>query len=399
MTNLDRKIILTAAVTTLIAGGLGLFVGQSTSSGPTISPDDRRARLAADRNGVGGELADGADRLQLSDAQLKVSGIVLAAAGQDVLGSEIVAPATVNSTPQGVAVLTARVAGSVSAIDKRLGDPVARGERLAIIESREAAGLAADRESAAARLRLSQAAYERERSLYQAKITGRADFEVARAALEQARAEVTRTSVSAAAAGVSANGRGIAVRSPIVGRVTAAPAVLGAYVNAETELFRVTDPRQLQIEASVPVADAQRIAAGDIATIEIAGAAVMARVRAVTPALDPTTRTAVVILAPVGPVAGMRPGAFVQARIRSRATAGVSTVVIPAEALQSVGGRAAVFVRKGTRLEARTVVVGERAGDRVQLLGGLRPGEIIATTNAFLLKAELEKPREAEEGK
>lgn len=391
----DRKLVLTAAIAALVAGGMGLIVGRGTSS------ESKTTQVAEDIAGGSddaktGEQAAAADELRLDDVQTKAAGIVVAAAGADVLGSEIVAPGTVTSSPQGAAVLTARVAGSVSAIDKRLGDPVSRGDRLAVIESREAAGLAADRESAGARLRLAQATYAREQGLFAAKVTARADLETAQAALEQARAEVTRTAVAISATGVSANGRGIAVRSPIAGRVTSAPAVLGSYVNAETELFRVTDPRQLQIEVAVPVADARRIAQGDTARIEIAGVSVSAIVRAVTPALDPATRTATVVLAPVGPVGDMRPGAFVQARIRSRATGGASTIVIPAEALQSVGGRDAVFVRDRGRFKVRPVVVGERAGDRVQLLAGLEAGERIGTTNAFLLKAELEKPREEE---
>ena len=392
---MDRKIIATAVIAAVLAGGAGLLAGRLTSPTGNTVASTGKAEVHDEAGETGKEKGEGAG-LQLSDAQLKASGIVLAAASAEVLGAEIVAPATVSSSPQGAAVLTARVAGSVAVIDKRLGDPVGRGERLAVIESREAAGLAADREGAGARLRLAQATFERERSLYQAKVTARADFEVARAALEQARAEATRTAIAVSTAGVSTNGRGIAVRSPIAGRVTAAPAVLGAYVNAETELFRVTDPRLLQIEASVPVDAAQRIAAGDAARIEIAGVVVMARVRAVTPALDPATRTAIVILAPVGPVAGMRPGAFVQARIRSRAAPGASTVVIPSDALQSVGGRDVVFVRDGVRFEVRSIVVGDRAGDRLQILSGLETGEIIATTNAFLLKAEMEKPREEE---
>lgn len=41
--------------------------------------------------------------------------------------------------------------------------------------------------------------------------------------------------------------------SPVAGRVTNAAANLGQFVAAETELFRVADPRRLQITASVPL--------------------------------------------------------------------------------------------------------------------------------------------------
>jgi cobalt-zinc-cadmium efflux system membrane fusion protein len=52
---------------------------------------------------------------------------------------------------------------------------------------------------------------------------------------------------------VSGDGRSVAVVSPVSGRVTNAGANLGQFVAAETELFRVADPRRLQIMASVPL--------------------------------------------------------------------------------------------------------------------------------------------------
>src|SRR3546814_20419437 len=86
-------------------------------------------------------------------------------------------------------------------------------------------------------------------TLFRAKVTARADLEAARADYEAAAAQAAGASGAAEAAGVS--GRFISVRSPISGRVTAAPALLGSYVSAETELFRIADPSVAQAEVSV----------------------------------------------------------------------------------------------------------------------------------------------------
>lgn len=394
---MNRKLITTAAIAALLAGGAGLLVGRATTPTPSASAEDAEGSEAeeGEEAGEGAEGTEG-DPLAIDETRLRASGIRLARATQEVLGAEIVAPATVTAGPQGAAVLTARVEGSVAAIDKRLGDPVARGERLAVVESREAGTIAAERSAATARLQLAEANYARERRLFEAKITARADLEASRAALEEARAEAVRTRAAAQAAGVSADGRTIAVRSPIAGRVTAAPATLGAYVSAEDELFRVANASTLQIEAQVPLSDARRIAPGDAARIEVAGTELAARVRGVAPALDPSTRTATVLLALGGSEGELRPGAFVRVRITPASARGTSTAVVPADAVQSVGGRDAVFVRKGERFEMRPVVLGARAGDRVAIISGLEAGETVATENAFLLKAELEKPEEEE---
>ncbi len=60
-------------------------------------------------------------------------------------------------------------------------------------------------------------------------------------------------------------------------------------------------------------------------------------------------------------------------------------------------GRDVVFVRTDAGFQARAVQTGSRSGGMVTILSGLDVGQAIATDNAFLLKAELEK-EEAEHG-
>src|SRR5690606_29728254 len=121
-------------------------------------------------------------------------------------------------------------------------DYVQRGETLARIESGDAAAMAAQRSAAQARVTELSAAYERERRLFEANVTARQDLEAARANLAVASAELARAEAAVAAAGVSGDGRSLAVTSPLSGRVTAAPIVLGSFVNAGEELYRVLNP-------------------------------------------------------------------------------------------------------------------------------------------------------------
>ncbi|MCW0399935.1 hypothetical protein NB700_002491 [Xanthomonas sacchari] len=68
-----------------------------------------------------------------------------------------------------------------------------------------------------------------------------------------------------------------------------------------------------------------------------------------------------------------------------------SALSVPADAVQTVEGRNAVFVAVAGGFKAQPVLVGRRAGDRIEILGGLRGDERIVGANAFLLKAELAK--------
>src|SRR5690606_38767426 len=114
-------------------------------------------------------------------AAVQGAGILVQQVSVGGFANEILAQATVEAAPNGQAVLTARAAGAVTRIYKRLGDPVRAGEPLAIVESREAAQIAADRSVAAARASLAQKQLAREQRLFQQRVSARQDLEQAQA--------------------------------------------------------------------------------------------------------------------------------------------------------------------------------------------------------------------------
>ena len=65
--------------------------------------------------------------------------------------------------------------------------------------------------------------------------------------------------------------------------------------------------------------------------------------------------------------------------------------MVPQDAVQTTGSRTVVFIRTPKGFKAQTVQVGSRSGGLVAITSGLKAGTQVATTNAFLLKAELEK--------
>ena len=136
--------------------------------------------------------------------------------------------------------------------------------------------------------------------------------------------------------------------------------------------------------------DAARIAVDDEAVVELAdGTALPAHVHSVSPALNAETRAAGVMLT-LDAVRSLPPGQAVRARIRPGGAAQPG-VVVPDEAVQTVAGRDVVFLRTAEGFRALPVTVGARSGGRAAVLAGLAPGQVIATRNAFLLKAELQK--------
>jgi cobalt-zinc-cadmium efflux system membrane fusion protein len=125
-------------------------------------------------------------------------------------------------------------------------------------------------------------------------------------------------------------------------------------------------------------------------------------VRAITPALDSNTRAATAVLDVAAP--GLQPGQTARARIiphraQGGALSGATTraIVVPDEAVQTLGGRDVVFVRTPQGFRAQPVQVAARSAGRAEIRAGLTPGQQVAARNAFLLKAELAKGEGEEE--
>lgn len=378
--NSDRsRMFAGAAAIAIVAGVGGLLIGRSASDQPAAS---EYSEGAEEEHGPKGFVPMTAERMA-------ASGIVVERVEAGSIASEILAQATVTAPPEGRAILTARADGAVVRITKRLGDPVGAGETIALLESRDAAQFVADRNAAAARERAAHAAWQREERLFRQQVTAREALEAARSAHDATEVELQRAETALRAAGVAGGGRHLAVRSPISGRITEVGTQLGAYVSAGTELFNVANARSIQVEAAVPAVDVQRVQPGDRGVVELPnGGIVEAVVRSITPSLDPTSRAATVVLQVAGAPGGLTQGQGVRVRIAPRG-AQATGIVLPEEAVQQVEGRDVVFVQVKGGFQAVPVSIGQRSGGRIEILGGVRPGQLVVTDGAFVLKSQL----------
>ena len=372
-TNNKNKLIAGAAIAALVLGGGGVILGRTVLAPAAITAE------AEGDDAEGKEEGHVEGLVEMDDTRAKAAGIVTEATQAGGLGAEIIAQGVVAAAPDGEAVLTARADGALTRIVKRLGDSVRAGETVAYLESRDAGTIAAERSSASARVIAARSAYAREKKLFDARVTARQDLEAAQAVLGEAEAESRRTQAAAGAAKITGDGRFLAVTSLISGRITKADATLGSYVAAGTELFRVADPRKIQINASVLPADARRVQPGDRAVIELLGGdTVNATVRAATPSLDPESKAATIVLVPDG-FGQLTPGQGLRVRILPRNANTSASIGVPEEAVQSVEGSDVVFVKTAKGFQATKVTTGRRSAGRVEIVSALKAGVLIAT--------------------
>ena len=165
----------------------------------------------------------------------------------------------------------------------------------------------------------------------------------------------------------------------------------------EKELYVIADLSGVWIELSVSTADLPSIRVAQPVTIAAGpdGAQVQGRIVFVSPFLNPETRSARVIASLDNKDMAFRPGSFVTAAITVEEHA--ADVIVPRAALQTIAGEQVVFVRTEEGFEKREVVVGRTDERNAEIVFGLDPGETIAVTNTFALKAELGK-NEADHG-
>ncbi len=304
-------------------------------------------------------------------------------------------PATVESDPQATQVVSAAIGGRIVTLHRNLGEDVRRGEVVAVIESRDAAGLRAEVEAAQARANLARSNLTREERLFALKVSPERDLIAARTAMTEANIALRLAGQQLSAAGVGGGSLNrIGVVAPIGGQVTARSVVLGQTVAPDAELFRVANLGRVAINLSLTPADAGRIRAGTPVEVRSGARTATARVHFVSPVLDATTRLvpAVALLENGGGI--WRPGEPVTVLLQAGAPGGA--VNVPDSAIQTVEGRSSVFVRTKDGFRTVPVNVTSRVGGMATVTG-LSGREQLAGEGSFTLKAELAKG-EAEHG-
>ena len=382
--------LVTGAAAIAAALGFGAAHLLAARQAPAAAAASMPAASQAAAAGAGAGADNAQINIKIPAEYLAAAHIAVEAVSGGSLAAEILTAGTVVAPPNSEAVIVARASGSLTRVHRQLGDSVRAGEPLAQVASMEAATMAADRSVANARLDLARKTFARESSLFAQGVTPRQEMEAAQSALAVAQSEAQRASLVASAAHVSADGKSVSVVSPIAGRITTQAAVLGGFVQPQTELFRVAGAGSLLVEAALPTGDVKRVAIGDKATIIAAsGTPVAATVRSVTPTVSNSTGAATVILTPVSSTRELISGEGVQARLH--VGNGAAGLIVPEDAVQNVDGHDVLFVRTRDGFRVQPVLVGARSGGVAQIVSGVLAGELVATRNAFLVKADMIK--------
>ncbi len=246
-----------AAVVALVPG-----VSSTLQRAAGIAPAKIRAQ-----GGIRSETAEPKSRvITMNDEQIKLAQIDQANVGPGPIAKRLAVPGTVIPDSDRVAHVSVKLSGTVAELRKQIGDDVAKGEILAVLESREVAD--AKSEYLAARLAndLQQDITSRDKSLWEGRAVPEQQYIRSRNAAAQTEMKLNIARQKLLALGVHENEiaglpqspdgllRSQNVRAPISGRLADRKVEVGTAVgrdNLETELFVIVDLSRVWVELSV----------------------------------------------------------------------------------------------------------------------------------------------------
>jgi membrane fusion protein, heavy metal efflux system len=299
-----------------------LAAGTPKGDEPAITERKRGAEGTDNQQGV----------VKLSAEDIESAGIEVAPVQSGTISRRIIVPSTIVPHADRIAHVAVKLSGTVAELRKKIGDPVATEEVLAILESREVAD--AKSEYLAARLTndLQQDLFERDKILWDRKTLAEQQFLRSRNAAANAKMRndiarqklfalgLTEKEIADLPNEPEASLRRQEIRSPIAGHVVERKVELGVAVgrdNLETELFVVADLDRAWVELAVSPEAAPLVRNGQTVSIAARGITEKAegRVIFISPMLDKDTHSARVVAEIDNKDGIWRPGFFVTAAI------------------------------------------------------------------------------------
>ncbi|MGE3176524.1 MAG: efflux RND transporter periplasmic adaptor subunit [Vicinamibacterales bacterium] len=249
-------------------------------------------------------------------------------------------------------------------------------------------------QNAGATFALAQNEFSRIQSLLDQRVVSQSEFDQRRTQMEAARQqlEVAKNAAAqqfqalqAARARVTLAQKAVAdtvVRAPFAGVVAERLVSVGDYVTKGMKVAVVVRVDPLRVQLTVPAQFIAAVGTGQPVTFEVdayPGRSFEGRVRYVSPALEANQRALTVEAVVANPKTELKPGLFATARLEQPdKTPGV---LVPAAAVQTLGGTSRVFVVNAGAVEERLVTVGQTVDTLVEVTTGLKAGERVATTN------------------
>lgn len=333
-------------------------------------------------------------RISMSDKQLTLNAVEVLTAGPAKIKSTLKLQGEIKLNADKSVQIVSRVGGIVEKVSVNAGDNVRKGQVLATVSSQAIADVRSDLLAAQKRVGLARTTYEREKQLWEEKISAQQDYLQAQHDLQEAEINLNRIQQKLGALGAGASGSGQArydIRSPIDGMVTLKKVSQGQVISEIDSLFEVSDLSTVWAEMTIYAKDINTVKSGQQVTVKASAfdAHALGSIAYVSSLVGEQSRTAMARVVLNNPDKTWLPGLPVNIELTS-SEADVP-LAVSVEGIQSLNEETVVFGRYGNYFEARPVTLGRRDEKYVEVLEGLNAGEKYAAGNSYLIKADIGK--------
>jgi multidrug efflux pump subunit AcrA (membrane-fusion protein) len=237
-------------------------------------------------------------------------------------------------------------------------------------------------------------AFDRANELFGRALISQQALDDARATLQSKRASYNgalqsarnlRASIQAAEAAMKMAARQLRdteIRAPFDGFVEKRLVNAGELVKATTPVVTIVRLDPLKVTAEIPEKMVPWINTGQLVEVQVdayPGRRFAGKVSRLSPAVNASTRAFPFEAVVANADTALKPGTFARVHIESGKVDEVMTV--PYAALQYRYGVNRAFVLEGDKLSMRELTVGERLGERIEVLTGLSAGDRVAVSD------------------
>jgi cobalt-zinc-cadmium efflux system membrane fusion protein len=239
---------------------------------------------------------------------------------------------------------------------------------------------------------LAKTTYEREKKLWQEKISAEQDYLQAEQAMQEAEIAVRNVQQKLSALGTGASSRGslnaYEIRAPFDGMIMEKHISLGEAIKEDANIFTISDLSTVWAEVAVPAKDLNAVRVGEKVTVKATAfdAKAPGTISFVGSLLGEQTRTAKARVSLPNPDMSWRPGLFVNVEIVSNQAE--VPVAVSTDAIQTVNDKPTIFVRVPGGFLPQQVTLGRTDGKVVEVVKGLKAGSKYAGAGSFIVKSE-----------
>ncbi len=231
-----------------------------------------------------------------------------------------------------------------------------------------------------ARLRLADTNKKRVDHLLPSKAISQQEFDISTAELDILEAQRNTQAVQISKT---------EIRAPFGGRVGVRQVSEGAFVSPTAPLITLQDVSRIKVDFPLPERYADDVRSGQKFTFTVAGNGRIfeGMVTVLEPAIDATTRSLLVRGLCVDPK-GLLPGGFAEVALTLDGL--VNGFVVPSQAIVPSPRGQGLYLIEGGKAKFETVEIGIRTDDLVQILRGVKDGDVVVTTNLLRIRPGLE---------